>query len=245
MQALMRPEPAPADITVWRLAVGRVRAEDWLALTSAEQDRARRFHRDADRARYVGARAGLRRLLALRLNLPAARVPLLAGQHGKPALAEPLGAHCRFNLSHAGDYALVVMSDRREVGVDVECEQDTGDLEPLADYALLPAERTGWRGLPQAAAFLRRWTGKEAALKAWGVGIAQHLLQVQVHPGRHVGGITVQASCADWPLCEACELAMPAGYVAALAWLPAAGDPEDRAGAPSPSRAQRAPGIQP
>lgn len=243
MQALTRPEAAPADISVWRLAVGRVAAEDWLVLTSPEQDRAWRFRREADRARYVGARAGLRRLLAARLGLAPAQVPLRAGKHGKPELAQ--GASCYFNLSHAGGYALVALSDRREVGVDVECEQGMPDLEPLADYALVPAERTGWRGLPPAAAFLRRWTGKEAALKAWGVGVAQHLLQVQVQPGGQAGQIAVWASCADWPACQACELAMPAGYVAALAWLPAVRGQEDPDGAILPPRPARAPGIRP
>lgn len=242
MQALTRPEAVPADISVWRLPVDRNAAEDWLVLTSPEQDRAWRFRLEADRARYVGARAGLRRLLAGRLGLAPAQVPLRAGKHGKPELGQ--GASCFFNVSHAGGYALVAMSDRREVGVDVECEQDIFDLEPLAGYALLPAERMGWRGLPPAAAFLRRWTGKEAALKAWGVGVAQHLLQVQVHPGGRAGEIAVSAACADWPACEACELAMPAGYVAALAWLPAVRDPEDRAGAILPSRSARAPGIR-
>ena len=243
MQALTRPEAAPADISVWRLAVGHVAAEDWLVMTSPEQDRAWRFRREADRAHIAGARAGLRRLLAARLGLAPAQVPLRAGKHGKPELAQ--GNSCYFNLSHAGGYALVALSDRREVGVDVECEQGTSDLEPLADYALLPAERTGWRGLSPAAAFLRRWTGKEAALKAWGVGVAQHLLQVQVQPGGQAGQIAVAASCADWPACQACELAMPAGYVAALAWLPAVRGQEDPDGAILLPRPARAPGIRP
>ncbi|MFY0476112.1 4'-phosphopantetheinyl transferase family protein [Achromobacter marplatensis] len=243
MQALTRPEAAPADISVWRLTVGRVAAEDWRVLTPPEQARAGRFHHDADRARYVGARAGLRRLLAMRLGLAPAQVPLCAGKHGKPVLAP--GAFCYFNVSHAGGCALVALSDCREVGVDVECEPGTIDLESLAGHALLPAERTGWRGLPPAAAFLRRWTGKEAALKAWGVGVAQHLLQVQVQPGGQAGQIAVAASCADWPTCEACELAMPAGYVAALAWLPAVRDQADPGGVILPPRPARAPGIRP
>jgi 4'-phosphopantetheinyl transferase len=244
MQALTRPETAPADISVWRLSVGRVTAEDWLVLTAPEQDRARRFLRDADRARYVGARAGLRRLLAARVGLPPAEVPLCTGQHGKPELAPAQWGPCYFNLSHAGEFALVALSDRRQVGVDVECAQETPDWASLAELAFLPDEHSDWRGLPQAAAFLRRWTGKEAALKAWGMGIAQHLLQVEVRPGELAGAISVVASCADWPACEACELEMPAGYQAALAWLPVAAGSEGRGGAILPPRAVRATGIR-
>lgn len=225
MQALILPDAAPADIAVWRLDVATATPADWRTLAPAEEARAWRHRRDADRLRYVAARAGLRRLLAARLGMAPGAVPLQAGQHGKPALAAPYGARLRFNLSHSGACALVALSDRREVGVDVEFLHADLRVEDLAPLALLAgAETAAWRDLHGSAGFLRRWTGKEAALKAWGVGVAQHLLAVQVHPGARHGAITVQASCADWPVCAACELAMPAGYVAALAWLPAAGD---------------------
>jgi len=234
MQTLLLPDSAPSDLTVWRLDLTAVSPADWRTLTPAEAARAWRYRLDADRVRYVGARAGLRRILSARLGMAPGLVPVSAGRHGKPALAPPYGERLHFNLSHAGAYALVALSERREVGVDVECGHEGLRVEELAPLALVAgAEPLAWRDLDGSAGFLRRWTGKEAALKAWGVGVAQHLLAVQVHPGVRQAEIVVRAPCADWPACAACELAMPAGYAAALAWLPAADESAHRIAAPA------------
>ncbi len=239
MQALILPDSVPPDLGVWRLDLTTVSPADWRTLTPEEEARAWRYRRDADRARYVGARAGLRRILSARLGMAPRLIPVMAGMHGKPALAAPHGERLHFNLSHAGACALVAVSERREVGVDVECDHDGLRVEELAPLALVAgAEPLAWRDVDGSAGFLRRWTAKEAALKAWGVGVAQHLLAVQAHPGARQPEIAVQAACADWPACAACELAMPEGYVAALAWLAAADESAHRIEAPAGGRAE-------
>lgn len=137
-------------------------------LTAADHARAARFVHDRDRAHFLAARAGLRRILG-----PA---PLREGPRGKPFL--PGGP--AFNLSHAAGWAaLVVGPAGLELGVDIEgCRPvDPG----LAELAFAPEERAELaRASDPDLAFLRGWTRKEAVIKATGEGLFTDLASFAV-----------------------------------------------------------------
>jgi 4'-phosphopantetheinyl transferase len=157
-------------------------AADLALLDSEERVRASRFRFERHRSRYVAAHAQLRRLLGARLGIDPARVPLTTTAHGKPVLDRSaaamagLGAPDRtlcFNLSHseAVGYLAIAPCD---VGIDVELARPLADLQPLIDSYCSRAEIATLAAMPggsRAAGFLRVWTRKEAALKAWGTGI--------------------------------------------------------------------------
>ncbi|CAM3550609.1 4'-phosphopantetheinyl transferase domain-containing protein [Bordetella sputigena] len=226
---------APADVRLWRLELA-LRAPlpaDALALLDAgELARLDRFHRHEDKVRFARTRAALKRLLAG--NDACASIRLAYTSTGRPVWP---GGSMQFNVAHSGALALIVISDRRAVGVDVELRAEV-DVHALSSMVLTPDERAALRPFAGAAkrdAFYRYWVCKEAALKATGQGITQALQRIEVH----AGGADAEARrirCRgagqeDARLLERLELrllTLPADYAGAVAW--ASGDGDDATG---------------
>jgi 4'-phosphopantetheinyl transferase len=101
-----------------------------------------------------------------------------------------------FNVSHAGDHALIALSRVREVGIDIEQHNASIDWRGLARLVCTPAERQALDSAPppsQAALFMRCWTAKEALLKTLGLGIAHGLQALSVDLA---GGCGVDAAAS-------------------------------------------------
>ena len=149
------------------------------ALSPADVARAGRYRYPEDARRFAAARGWLRHVLGAELGIDAAGVELVEGS-GKPRLAG--GADLRFNLSHAGELAVIATAGS-EVGIDVEHLAGARRALEAAPVACTPAETEALAGLPGAArteAFLRMWTAKEAYLKARGVGLSVSPARVEV-----------------------------------------------------------------
>lgn len=226
MHPMQLHDVLPEGMEVYRLDVDLTRDADhdrdgWSVLSSLERERACRFARRADRVRFASVRAATRRLLARRLGCGPHEVPLLPGVHGKPFVDAAGDDVPLFNVSHSGGHALIVLADGRqvsEVGVDIEqCRGDI-DAEALFELAFTAQESREVRdaGDPVQALYLR-WVGKEALLKAVGVGVAEHLLSVGIHPVAD-GGLSIASDVPEWSGFTAVALPAPAGYAAALAW---------------------------
>jgi 4'-phosphopantetheinyl transferase len=216
------PESLPAGIEVHRLDLDleQVAPDIWRALTGQERARAERFLRAADRVRFAATRAAARRLLARRLDCEAADVPIALGAHGKPSLDAGADAPL-FNVSHAGAHALIVLADAgavQEVGIDIERCRDDTDIDAVLPLAFTARERDEVRAATdRRQAFYSRWVGKEALLKAIGVGVSEHLQCIGVHPGANAC-FAIECAVPEWTNFEAMALAAPPGYAAALAW---------------------------
>ena len=158
-------------------------------LSADERRRAGRFRFDDDRDRFVVSRARLRLVLAGAGAGPADRLRFATGRHGKPSL--PAHPALQFNLSHAGDVALVAVAERAAVGVDVEPLQRGRDLDEVARRFFSAAERAALARLADAArapAALRCWCRKEAYVKARGDGLARGLDAFDVATDAAVAG---------------------------------------------------------
>lgn len=153
-----------ADGELYRRALSLVWAE--------RRAKAERLRLPGDRMRCIGAGLLLRYGLSLRGDRPENHV-FAAGEHGKPYFADTEALH--FSLSHAGDYAMCVLSSF-PVGCDIE-------RIPDAERALCIAKRFFTREeaaeisatvAPDACAslFARYWTRKESVLKAVGAGFS-------------------------------------------------------------------------
>ena len=121
------------------------------------------------------ARSILRSVLAARLGRPELSLQFILGEHGKPSLQETT---LEFNLSHAGDYAMIAISDGRPVGVDIE------RMRPKVNITRL-LHRIGETALPTTEAELwSRWTQREARTKAIGgqlmAPVPDHVIAVDV-----------------------------------------------------------------
>ncbi|HSV52508.1 MAG TPA: 4'-phosphopantetheinyl transferase superfamily protein [Burkholderiaceae bacterium] len=179
-----------ACIELWRVRIGLLSpamALHWGVLDASEQQRASQFRNEADRERFVVARATLRNLLGRHLRVRSERVAFENNAFGKPFLAGqatgPAALH--FNTSHSGDWVLHAFSLQAAVGVDVEAIS----LEPvaIADYegVLAPEELQRLRALPQAqqaGEFTAIWVAKEAYAKALGRGVSTNFAGMCVSP---------------------------------------------------------------
>lgn len=246
MRALPLPEPVPDGVQAWLLPLdlrAPIKQADWHLLSEDEKTRAERFHQLADRVRMVATRAALRRQLARCLGCAPAALCFELGPHDKPRLSSQ-GGHkpaVTFNVSHCGEYALIAVSTAPGVaclGVDIEQRRADLDLEDLAEYAFTPSEQAFLHrckpcagesgappGLDYASAFFLTWVAKEAALKALGVGISEHLqtLSVRIVNERHKTSSTalnvaLEHERVEWRPLQVAPLQAPGGYCAAIAW---------------------------
>jgi 4'-phosphopantetheinyl transferase len=162
-----------AEIWVVDLALSSTQLEPCSTVLDAlERDRAARFLRPVDRARYQASHAALRLILGDALRIAPGDIRLRVSAAGKPELVE---SALSFNLSHSGERALVGLTRNSAIGVDVEVVRPIPDVLRIArahfasdEFAALAAQP------PDAinAAFFGLWTRKEAVVKALGTGLS-------------------------------------------------------------------------
>ena len=153
-------------------------------LPAGDEAVAARFQQVDAAGRWRASRLALRRILGRHCGLSPDEVPLLCGQWGKPFLR----AGPSFNLSSAGNLAVIVVRRTGEVGVDVQTAAVVpADLQMVSDQPLGPACTTE----PRA-----RWARLEAVLKCRGQGFSAAAVPAaliaalatthgQVQSGRH------------------------------------------------------------
>jgi phosphopantetheinyl transferase len=148
-------------------------------LSDAEDARAERFRRPADREAYRAAHAGLRLVLGRVCGQAPASLEFGAASGGKPLLLGIDGAP-EFNLSHAAGFAATVVGEV-PLGVDIQAphriDADVARLVPgpeeQADLAALP-------NCERDAALLCAWVTKEAVGKAMRCGLDMPLERLRV-----------------------------------------------------------------
>ena len=142
-------------------------ARQWLfRLPLRERERALAIGHARARAQFVVGRLAVRALLGERLGLPLAEVDLRTGPAGAPELA---GADWNFNISHAGNWAVVALCRGLPVGIDIESLRPFADALQVARQHLHRDEQAWLLSIPAACrstAFLRLWVCKEAVIKA-------------------------------------------------------------------------------
>jgi 4'-phosphopantetheinyl transferase len=176
----------PGEVHVWRVSLAASPELPELAagfLSDDETERARRFHFAVHRDRYLAGRLALRRLLGGYLGSGPGDVAFAYSAQGKPRLRDWHGSALRFNVSNSADLALIAVAAGQEVGIDVE--QLRADSDPLSvpEAFFTPAEVEWIRhSEDRVRAFFTCWVRKEAALKAWGTGLALALDSFDVLP---------------------------------------------------------------
>lgn len=217
----------PFGVRLWTVCCRAVPREVLACLSPHERVRCASFRREGDRRRFAATRATLRFLLGKALGVEPSALVFGADAHGKPELAWPRDRQgIAFNVSHAGEYALIALARARSVGVDIEVINPDVDIDALAPLVLTDDERAHLRDGPaslRVLGFHTYWTAKEAFLKAVGIGIGDKLRCVSVQDSRarmlllassdpdlarHIAG--TQMMVVD----------VPPGYAGALAVMP-------------------------
>lgn len=198
----------PEDVALWVVELDLDADPAGLCHVLAADEIARmgRYARRADKVRFAVARAALRALLGERLGCAPSQLAFTQGVYGRPSLAAR--PDVSFNLSHSGERALLAVSMRRTVGVDIEVA-DTGlAWRALLDLVCDPEEARTILSTPD---FYRCWTAKEALLKATGEGIGKGLKSIDLAHARLPPALSVVG--LD-------DLSGLAGYSGALAFGP-------------------------
>ncbi|WP_175026199.1 4'-phosphopantetheinyl transferase family protein, partial [Burkholderia aenigmatica] len=168
----------------WRVPLA---SPAYAALSDDERARAARFMRHEDAVRSAATRAALRDVLGTALGIAPQAVAIVVDASGRPSLDGTHRASLDFNVSHAGDHALLAWAPAGRVGVDIECCNRAADWRALTREVCAPAEAAYFDSLPLAARageFMRVWCAKEALLKALGTGIVGGLRAFAVVPPR-------------------------------------------------------------
>lgn len=144
-------------------------------LSEDERARGERFLRSEDRDRYRASHAALRLVLGRALGADPRSLAFAAGPNGKPELAGAVREALGFNLSHSGRLALIGLSARHPIGVDVELIRPLSDALRIARGHFSPDEAAALAATSErerVAVFFGLWTRKEAVVKALGAGLA-------------------------------------------------------------------------
>jgi len=174
----VQPQLDAGDVHVWLADLDDVRpvaAQVTSVLSADEIARADRFWFERDRRHYSRCRGILRHLLGGYLEVDPAAPVFSAGESGKPFLPN---ASVAFNVSHSGAYALIAVTRRGEVGVDIEAHRPLLERDALARQCFSAVEYARLQSLPDASrteAFFTCWSRKEAYVKAVGDGLAYPL----------------------------------------------------------------------
>lgn len=177
------------------------------SLDPAERQRAARFHRAADRERFVVARGLLREILARHFEVAPRDLAFSYNRWGKPALAD--SSAIEFSLSHAQELVALAFTVGRRVGVDVERIDRTIDALALADRFFTKDEAARLHDLDEprrSAAFFRDWTRKEAFVKAHGQGLGRSLEPDEAEKALWT---MIEVPCADGYVAHLCAESGP------------------------------------
>ena len=164
-------------------------------LTPDEAARAAAFVFGKDAGHWSACCAAMRCILGDLLDMAAHLVPLRFSAAGKPLL--PLPFHrLHFNLTHCEDLAILAVSPKIRVGVDLERTSRGKELIECMDYFCHPSEIASLPSNPEARArrLLEIWTAKEAVLKSLGLGLfrAPESLEIQFGETSAIGYCSTQ-----------------------------------------------------
>lgn len=216
----------PNEIHVWRAFLDQpMPLVTWFArqLTTAERERAARFHFAHDQRRFIVSRGLLRILLGGYMSISPESIQFRYNPYGKPTLAEVTGTILpHFNLSHSHELVLYAFSSNQEPGIDVEFVRPIAEAKGIAERFFSAEENAVLCRLAPAEMqkyFFIFWTRKEAYLKARGTGLSADTKRIDTilmsnHQAIAQGGDENAQKVAQWFLHD---VAPAPGYVGALA----------------------------
>jgi 4'-phosphopantetheinyl transferase len=168
-------------VTIWPLdlEIDELNAARWFTgLTRDEQARSNRFVQRRHQRRFIACRYQLRQILGLLSGNAVNEIRFQYGAYGKPEILGAPGLH--FSVAHSDGVGVVATCAVTPVGVDLEV---VASHEAVAGRVLTEAELAALQAYPgdKAEHFLRYWTGKEAFLKLWGIGLSLEPRTIEIN----------------------------------------------------------------
>lgn len=159
------------DVHVWRLNLNWNDSSYAPILSDEERRKVSRYINIEHQQYAFSMRIQLRLLLSTYLRVSPDSIAFEIGEFGKPKL---VASSLFFNISHSQNSAVVCISHIDYSGVDIEYWRAVQNREKLVLRHYSDNEIEAWADLEEAdkeAAFFKRWTCKEAFIKATGRGL--------------------------------------------------------------------------
>lgn len=152
-------------------------------LSPFEKDKANRYHFYNDKNRFIICRALLKFLLAEQTGLEVDKVLIENHCNQKPYLRSHPSVF--FNLTHAGDYAIIALA-KGSIGVDIEYVNKDFDYHEVVSSIFNMSEKDEVNNSKNGQhSFYKLWTRKEAFVKATGKGIGDFFSSIPSTDGYH------------------------------------------------------------
>lgn len=165
----------PASL-IWSSAAAEVYAVNLdrysgaIILSPDERARAESMRSAVERRRFAAHRSVRRALLAAKLGVDPLDLQFEIDPNGKPRV---FGGGLHFSVSRSERFGLVAISDRFDLGADIQAPAGRKTLMQGLKHYLSPDESRAvvLSGRESDLWLLRLWTRKEAAAKALGIGL--------------------------------------------------------------------------
>lgn len=212
------------QISVWTLSLDQPEAvveKCYNSLAEDEKARADRYKVAGARRSYVLTRWALRSKLGECLEREPRELRFSYGEFDKPQLAETEPRGLSFNVSHSGDWAVIAIGPYELMGIDIEKVRAVNNLDSLARTVFSDNELSKWFAELEelrAEQLFRKWTQKEACLKAVGVGLSTAMSKLEIREADE--GLQVETlpdSLSDAMPCSLQTFSQIEGYVISLA----------------------------
>lgn len=151
-------------------------------LSIEERKRAERFYFARDKRKFIQGRCLLRSIIAGYTGISANEVQFKYNEYGKPKLKNNrIGLS--FNVSHSHDFIVLAFIRNNVVGIDIELTKEE-DISWLINADIFTNNEINlFKDLVSSSTrkiFYKLWSGKEAYLKALGVGLSIPLNSVEI-----------------------------------------------------------------
>ncbi len=158
-------------INIYCISLEQKAQDDFINYLSPDDiARAFNFIQTKHQRRYIICQGILRLILSEHLNIKPQAVKFRYGKYGKPYLDHD--TNITFNVSHSHEMALIAVTQNQEIGIDIEYHSNR-PMDGIAEKMFSPAEiaRVQQALHNKTQVFYEIWTGKEAFIKAIGMGL--------------------------------------------------------------------------
>lgn len=195
----------PHEIHVWMFTLDQPPDKaDYLAslLSPDELSRAARYLSEKAGQRFTVGRGWLRLILSVYLKGTPGNLVFRYGANGKPYLETSSsgngnGSPPSFNLTHSNGIALLAITQRGHIGIDLEYIHAIPEIATIASHYFSPRECAALGSLPEKekiTAFLNIWTSKEAYIKARGDGFSLPFNSFDIAVYKHNAEIKIETN---------------------------------------------------
>lgn len=210
------------QIHIWLIDINNYLNSDFTAyLDDQESARMHRFKFAKDRDCFIGSHAALRILLGKYCNCAPRAIAYKYTTYNKPILTK--NHPIQFNLSHSRNQAIIAVTKKHPIGIDIEYMQEKEILIDLAKRFFSSKEYDEYKKLSasqKVLGFYNCWTRKEAVVKALGIGITYPLksFSVNLTPETRAKILSIQNNQDNITQWQLFGFMPKDNYCAAIAW---------------------------